>query len=121
MALDVQELQGQWQDLRGLVQRRWKQLSDSDLRVVGENLSELVDFIEHKTGEGRDSIELFLSVMTSGGASAVSHAARTVGRYTREGLDRTERATRRRPGRAVAVAFGFGLVAGLLVGRSLRR
>jgi ElaB/YqjD/DUF883 family membrane-anchored ribosome-binding protein len=121
MALNVQEIQGQWHQMKGLIQKRWAQLTDSDLRVLGENLGELVDFIEQKTGEGRESIESFLSAMSSRTASAVSHAAETAGHYTREGFDRTENAVRHHPGQSVAVAFGLGLAAGVIVGLALRR
>jgi uncharacterized protein YjbJ (UPF0337 family) len=121
MALNMQEVKGQWNQLQGLVKKRWGQLTDDDLRVLGENLDELVGFIQQKTGEGREAIESFLSAMTSRSMAAVSHAAESAGRYTREGLHRAGDTVRHHPGPSAATVFGIGLVAGVLVGLAIRR
>ena len=117
MALNMQEVRGQWDQLQGLVKKRWGQLTDDDLRVLGANLDELVGFIEQKTGEGREAIESFLSAMTSRSASAVFHAAESA----REGLHRAGDTVRHHPGPSAAAVFGVGLVAGVLVGLAIRR
>jgi hypothetical protein len=66
--------------------------------------------------------------MTSRGSSAVAHVAEAAGRYAhqvsdqvRKGCDRAEGVVRHDPARSVAVVFGIGLVAGLIVGLAVRR
>lgn len=40
MAINAQELQGQWNELRGKVKEKWGQLSDDDLTVQGGNFDQ---------------------------------------------------------------------------------
>jgi len=138
MAINAQELQGQWNSLRGQVKQKWGQLTDDDLQIHGGNIDQLVGKIQQKTGEGREAVERFLSDLTSKGGSAVSHAAEAVGNYAqqagdrlrehygqvadqaRERYDYAQDVVRHNPGQSVAVAFGVGVVAGLVVGLALR-
>src|SRR5262249_19359058 len=138
MAINVQELQGQWNTLRGRVKQKWGQLTDDDLQIHGGNVDQLVGRIQQKTGEGREVIERFLSDLTSHSASAVAQAAEAVGHYAQQAGDRlrdqygqwagearerfemAEDMVRHNPGQSVAVAFGVGLVAGVIVGLALR-
>jgi len=138
MAINAQELQGQWNKLRGQVKERWGQLTDDDLQIQGGNVDQLVGKIQQRTGEGREAIEKFLSELTSHGASVVSQAAEAVGNYThqagdrlrehygqlsdqaRERYDSAQDLVRHNPTQSVAAAFGVGLVAGLIVGLALR-
>ena len=103
------------------------QLTDDDLQIQGGNFDQLVGLIQQKTGEGREAIETFLADMTSRGSSAVAHAAETAGRYAhdavdqaRDRYDRAEAAVRHNPAQSVAMVFGIGLVAGLIVGLAVR-
>jgi uncharacterized protein YjbJ (UPF0337 family) len=138
MAINVQELQGQWNTLRGKVKERWGQLTDDDLQIHGGNIDQLVGRIQQKTGEGREAIERFLNDLTSRGSSAISHAAEGMGSYAqqagdrfrdryfelsdqaRERYDMAEDIVRHNPAQSVAAAFGVGIVAGLIVGLALR-
>jgi len=149
MAINAQELQGQWNTVRGRVKEKWGQLTDDDLQIHGGNIDQLVGKIQQKTGEGRESIERFLTDLTSKGSSAISQAAETVGTYAqqagdrlrdqygrlsnqardqygqiadraREGYDEAQDMVRHNPGKSVAVAFGVGLAVGLVVGLALR-
>ncbi|HMB04535.1 MAG TPA: CsbD family protein [Isosphaeraceae bacterium] len=138
MAINAQELQGQWNKLRGQVKERWGQLTDDDLQIQGGNIDQLVGRIQQKTGEGREAIENFLSDLTSRGSSVVSQAAEAVGTYAqqagdrlrehygqfsdqaRERYDMAQDMVRHNPAQSVAAAFGVGLVAGLIVGLALR-
>jgi uncharacterized protein YjbJ (UPF0337 family) len=127
MAINTQELQGQWNELRGKVKEKWGQLTDDDLRVQGGSFEQLIGRIQKKTGEGREAIEEFLTELTSRGSSAVAQAAETVGHYAheagdrlRERYDQAEGMVRHNPTRSVAAAFGIGLVAGLIVAMALR-
>lgn len=138
MAINAQELQGQWNKIRGQVKERWGQLTDDDLMIHGGNVDLLVGRIQQKTGEGREAIERFLNDLTSRGASTVSSAAEAVSTYAHQAADRfregygqaaeqarerfeqAEDVVRHRPAQSVAAAFGIGLVMGVVVGLALR-
>jgi uncharacterized protein YjbJ (UPF0337 family) len=138
MAINVQELQGQWNMLRGRVKEKWGQLTDDDLQIHGGNIDQLVGRIQQKTGEGREAIERFLSELTSRGSSALSQTAEAVGSFAqhagdrlrdqygnfagqaRERFDDAQDVIRHNPGQSVAAAFGVGLVLGVVVGLALR-
>jgi uncharacterized protein YjbJ (UPF0337 family) len=138
MAINAQALQGQWNSLRGQVKQKWGQLTDDDLQIHGGNIDQLVGKIQQRTGEGREAVERFLNDLTSKGGSAVSQAAEAVGNYAqqtgdrlrehygqmadqaRERYDYAQDVVRHNPGQSVAVAFGVGIVAGLVVGLALR-
>src|SRR3954454_22494427 len=138
MAINAQELQGQWNKLRGQVKEKWGQLTDDDLQIQGGNVDQLVGKIQQRTGEGREAIEKFLGELTSHGASAISQAAGAVSNFAstagerfrdqygnitdqaRERFDSAQDVVRHNPTQSVAAAFGVGLVAGLIVGLALR-
>jgi uncharacterized protein YjbJ (UPF0337 family) len=143
--VNVQEIQGNWNQIRGQVKKKWGQLTDDDLAIGAGNIDQLVGRIQQKTGEGREAIEHFISSLASRGSSGVSHAAETARDYAqqagsfvrnagdrvREGyasvaeeardqFDRAESMVRQNPGESVAVAFGFGVALGLVVGLAIR-
>jgi uncharacterized protein YjbJ (UPF0337 family) len=138
MAINTQELQGQWNQLRGQVKQKWGQLTDDDLQIQGGNVDQLVGRIQQRTGEGREAIEKYLTELTSRGASSISQATEAVSGLaqqagerlregygqvadrTYEGYDRAQDLVRHNPGQSVAAAFGVGIVAGLIVGLALR-
>jgi len=138
MAINVQELQGQWNKLRGQVKEKWGQLTEDDLQIHGGNIDQLVGRIQQRTGESRESIEKFLTDLTGRGSATLSQAAETVGNYAqqagdrlrerygdvadqaREKFDMAQDVVRQNPGQSLATAFGVGLVAGLIVGLALR-
>jgi len=127
MAINVQTIQGEWNHLCSLARQRWTQLTEDDLRVQEGNIEQLVARIQQKTGEGREAIEKYFSEMTARGSSAVGHAANAAGLYVhqvsdqmRERYDNAEGLVRRHPTETVVVAFGIGLVAGLITGLAIR-
>ncbi len=127
MAINVQTIQGEWNQLCGLARQRWSQLTEDDLGVHEGNLEQLVGRIQQKTGEGRDVIEKFFSDMTSRGSSTVAHAAEAAGRYAHrvsdqlsERYDNAQSLVRHHPMETVLAAFGIGLVAGLITGLAIR-
>jgi len=138
MAINAQELQGQWNKLRGQVKEHWGQLTDDDLTIQGGNIDQLVGRIQQRTGETRDAIEKFLTGLTSQGGSAVSQVTEAVSNYAQQAgdrlrdrygdiagrasdhLDSAQDLVRHNPSQSVAAAFGIGLVAGLVVGLALR-
>lgn len=136
--INAQEIQGQWNKLRGKVKEKWGQLTDDDLVLQGGNVDQLIGRIQQRTGEGREAIERFLDNLTSTGASKVSQVAETAREYAtragerfREGYGQAGEMARERyamaedmvrhnPGPSVAAAFGVGLVVGLVVGLAVR-
>jgi uncharacterized protein YjbJ (UPF0337 family) len=127
MAINVQTIQGEWNQLCGLAWQRWSQLTDDDLGVQEGNIEQLVGRIQLKTGEGREAIEKFFSDIASRGSWAVANAADAGGRYVhqvsdwlRERNDNADRIVRHHPAETVIFAFGIGLVAGLIAGLAMR-
>jgi uncharacterized protein YjbJ (UPF0337 family) len=147
--INAQEIQGQWNKIRGQVKERWGQLTDDDLAMQGGNVDQLVGRIQQRTGEGREAIERFLGDLTSRSASGIAGVAEATRGYmqnagsymqesmqgagnrlregygqfaegARERFDMAEDLVRHNPAESVATAFGIGLVVGLVVGLALR-
>jgi uncharacterized protein YjbJ (UPF0337 family) len=133
-----QELEGQWNQVKGRVKERWGELTENDLQQVKGDADQLVGVIQQRTGETRRQIEDFLDSVMSEGASTVSRAAETAREYAdqagaavrdgyehvaesvRAGYDEAQTMVRRNPVESVAVAFGAGIITGVIVGLVLR-
>ena len=136
--VNAQVLQGQWNQVRGELKKKWAQLTEDDLRFNNGNIDQLVGKIQQRTGEAREAIEQFLGEVTSRGSSAVAQAAGQVGEYARyagdqvregynrisdqfgRGYDYSQDVIRENPGRSIATAFGVGILLGVVVGMALR-
>lgn len=137
MALNVQGLQGRWNQVKGEVKQKWGQLSDDDLTWSGGNIDQLIGRIQQRTGETRESIEKYLGQLTSEGSSMVSNAAESVGSYVQdvshrlrdhygnlsdraqEGYVTARESVSQNPVQWIGIAFGVGLLTGVLTGLSL--
>ena len=128
------ELEGKWTELKGRIQERWGALTDDELQRVRGNATALVGAIEQKTGESRRVIEEFLDQAVAEGATAVNEALESAREFAgkasekvreqyegvsesmKAGYDEAGEMVRRKPVESVAVAFGAGIVTGVLVG-----
>ncbi len=148
--VNQQVLQGHWDEIKGKLRAHWASLSDDDLEQCQGNMQQLMGVIQRKTGEARDTIENYLEeiVTESGGdlenasqsareyarfaAASVQRSAREAGdraqmaaqqmrESMREGYAEAEQMVRQRPVESLAVCFGAGLIAGVVVGLTLRR
>lgn len=122
-----QQLADKWSEVRAKLKQKWHKLTDEDLRVFDGNVEQLVGRIQRRTGETRDAIERYLEQFSEegsdiaedlrervqAGAAQVSAVAQQGYDAFREGYSEAERIVKDRPGQAVAIAFGMGLVAGL--------
>jgi uncharacterized protein YjbJ (UPF0337 family) len=134
----AQKIEGNWNEIKGKLQKRWGQLSDDVFQQFHGNASELAEIIEKKTGESREEVQKYLDELTGqaksmlGSAAAAARdytqqAAKTItdtGRQTyehlRSGYAQTEDLVQNQPMGSVAVSFGAGLALGIIVGLMLR-
>jgi uncharacterized protein YjbJ (UPF0337 family) len=133
-----QELEGQWNEVKGKIQKRWGDLSDDELQRVKGNANELVGVIQQRTGESRRAVEDFLDQAIHDGETMTRQAMDTARGYADEaanvarqkyedasaqfatGIDQAQQMVRRNPMESVAVAFGAGLIAGIVTGMILK-
>jgi len=136
--VNTQELQGQWNQVRGQLKKKWGQLTEDDLKFTNGNIDQLIGRIQQKTGEAREAVESFLDDLTSHGASAIASAADSAGQYARYAADQVREGYNRvsdqfgrqydasrelirdNPAQSVATAFGVGVLLGVVVGLALR-
>jgi uncharacterized protein YjbJ (UPF0337 family) len=137
--INQQEIQGNWNTLRGKVKQKWGQLTDQDLQIVGGNVDQLIGRIQQKTGAAREDIESFFSETMSGStADKMRQVTRDVADRARDGLEQVrqraqdglEQVRDRAQGgyeqaehmfeehttATVATVFGLGVLAGAVAG-----
>ena len=133
--VNQQTLQGNWNEIKGRLRERWGQLTEDDLREFNGNVDQLVGTIQRKTGESREQIEAQLESMMERASRGAERARESVQEYSqqaaemynqmagnlRAGYEDVETLVRRNPAESVAVAFGTGLIAGLIIGLVSRR
>lgn len=133
-----QELEGQWNEVKGKIQKRWGDLTDDELQRVRGNANELVGVIQQRTGETRRAVEDFLDQAIQQGESVARQAMDSAHVYAEQaadmarqkydeaaaqfsaGVDQAQQMVRRNPMESVAVAFGAGLIAGIVTGVILK-
>ena len=131
-------LQGNWNEIKGRLRKRWGQLSNDDVQTFNGNVDQLVGLIQRKTGEARSQVEDYLDELTTKGSATLSEMADNVRDYAqqagdriqegsqqaietfRDGYEQAEEMIRQRPTESVALCFGIGVFVGLLIGASLR-
>ncbi len=136
--INQQVLEGSWKEVRGKLREKWGQLTDNDVQKFDGNIDQLIGTIQRKTGESRESIAQFLQDVTEGSASALAAAGETIRGYAKQtgeamsrayenvservrgGYGEAEEMVQRNPVRSVGVAFGAGLLVGVVVGLLVR-
>jgi uncharacterized protein YjbJ (UPF0337 family) len=136
--VNQQTLQGSWNEVKGKLRTKWGQLTNDELQTFDGNVERLIGLIQRKTGEGRSAIESFLEQATADGSSAVSRATAVAGEYAKEmaekvqetsqqaaesvrrGYEEAEKMVKQRPAESIAICFGAGVLAGLMLGLILR-
>jgi uncharacterized protein YjbJ (UPF0337 family) len=129
-----QQLTGNWNQLKGKLKERWGQLSDDELQSAEGNYDQLVGLIQQRTGEGRQQVERLLNELNEQTGGAMAKAAETARQYADQAREAMRGAAeqvryrageryqdaqemvRQQPAEAVAVAFGTGLLLGLVIG-----
>ena len=125
---------GNWNQFKGKVKQRWGQLTDDELSEVEGHFDQLVGLVQQKTGEARQQVERTLTELSSQAGGKFTDVTETARQYVDQAAESLRGASdqirergmayaedaqamvRRRPAESVAVAFGAGLVVGLLVG-----
>ncbi len=132
--INQQVLAGHWNEIRGQLKEKWAKLTDDDLRNFNGDIDQLIGRIQQKTGETREAIESYLDDLAEQGSNLAAAARDKMQgvademrqRYEglqenlREGYAQAERTVQDRPGQALAVAFGAGLLLGVGVAIVLR-
>jgi uncharacterized protein YjbJ (UPF0337 family) len=136
--VNQQTLKGDWNEVTGKLRSKWGQLNNDEMQQFKGDTTQLVGYIQRKTGEARDKIEGFLNDLSANSADAVSRAAETVkdfashavqsakegaeavAEHARTGYAAAERLVKHRPASSVATAFGTGLVIGVVLSLLIR-
>jgi len=129
-----EKMMGNWNQLKGKVKQKWGQLTDDELNEVEGNIDQLVGLVQQKTGEARQQIERTLSGFSDDAGNAFTQVTETARQYvdqasesvrgaasqirdrSMDGYEEAQRMVRQKPAESLAVAFGAGLVVGLIVG-----
>lgn len=133
-----QELEGHWNEVKGRIQERWGQVTENELQQARGDANQLVGVLQQRTGETRREIEDFLEAAAAESSGAAARAAEAAREYAdqasaamREGYEHVassvkhgyaeaEGMVRRNPMESVAVAFGAGIITGVIVGLVLK-
>lgn len=128
------QIEGGWNDLKGKVKKQWGQLQDDELKQFEGNVDEFVGLLQRKTGETREQIETALQEIDKRFKPYLKQAAATAREYVdaagdavnhvrdsiSHGQAEAEQFVQQRPMESVAVAFGTGLITGIVVGLLIR-
>ncbi len=132
-----EEIQGNWNSFLGGVQKKYSEITGDDLASVKGNIQQMAGVIQRKTGQARDEIEKFLQSLTSDASGSIQHVSdmaenlaskaneglrdgyNYVADRSHEGYETARQTVRQKPVETLAIAFGVGVVAGLIAGCSI--
>ncbi len=136
--MNEQTIKGQWKQIQGKVKEKWSDLTDDELGRTKGNMDQLIGLIQRKTGEGRAKIQSSLEELSGEGSSMMNRFAETAQDYAgstmeavqgaaeqvydtaRAGFEETHRMVKGSPLESIAITFGVGIVAGILIGLAIR-
>jgi uncharacterized protein YjbJ (UPF0337 family) len=137
--MNAQVLEGHWTEFKGRLKERWGALTNDELDQAEGNMEQLVGVVQRRTGEAREAVEHFLEQIyedvcgescdtVMGKAQKYAHQAAAGAEQTTQqvreavesGIHQTEQLIRQRPVESLAVVFGAGLMAGVVVGVLMR-
>lgn len=126
-----------WNHVVSRLEQRWGQLTDDDLFRTEGRVDRLIETVEQKTGESRETIEDYLGeIVDESYSSGLGHRAKEYAEQARDALEQVseevagslrsgyeevEEVAESHPLETAAVAFGIGMVGGLVVGLMIRR
>lgn len=123
----------EWSQISGEVRQRWADVTDDDIRQTGGDAEKLVDVIHRKTGEAQDQVQQFVDEARERIATGVRQLRESASAYSADAVDalqqgydhasarvkdgyvQAQQLVRRRPAESIAIAFGIGVVTGLVV------
>lgn len=129
-----EQVKGGWNELKGEAKQHWGQLNDDELTQFEGSFEEFIGHLQGKTGEAREKIHEWLSnvqrhagetsdsLLSSASAYAeqAKVAAGDAAQRVRDGVSsghaEAQKAVKRHPLESVGVAFGAGIIAGVVVG-----
>ncbi len=132
-----EEFQGNWNSFLGGVQKKYSDITGDDLDSVKGNIQQMAGVIQRKTGQARDEIEKYLHTLTSDASGAFNQVAEAAGNMasrandgiregykyvaekSQDGYESARDTVRDKPVETLAIAFGIGIVAGLVAGCSI--
>lgn len=129
-----QQVLGNWRQIVGHVKSRWGELTDDELIQTEGDVEQLVGLIQQKTGESREEVEAYLDHIVDGrdiketarhymdeASDRLREQSEALSESFQAGYAEAEQMMQRHPLETVAVAFGAGLVGGVIVGLMIRR
>ena len=132
-----EEVQGNWNSFVGGVQKRYSEITHDDLAAVKGNIQQMAGVIQRKTGQARAEIESYLQSLSSDASGAINNVSEMASNMasrandglrdgynyvtdkSQEGYDNARATVRQKPIETLAIAFGVGVVAGLVAGCSV--
>jgi uncharacterized protein YjbJ (UPF0337 family) len=136
--ISQQTLKGNWNEITGKLRSKWGELTNDELQKYEGDTTQLVGYIQRKTGAAREQIEKFLNDLAEDGSGMLGRAVETVqdfasqaaqtakegaeavARQAQSGYAAAERIVQQRPATSVAAAFGCGLLTGIVLALLLR-
>lgn len=132
-----EDIQGNWNSFLGGVQKKYSEITGDDLASVKGNIQQMAGVIQRKTGQAREEIEKYLQSLSSDASGTINHVSEMasnlagkaneglresynyVADKSQEGYDVAKETVRDKPVETLAIAFGIGVVAGLVAGASV--
>ncbi|HBN79699.1 CsbD family protein [Rubinisphaera italica] len=145
-----QELEGHWNQVKGSLREKWADLKGDDLDAAYGDMEQLIGVVQEKTGKTRSEIENFVEDIIAEGTAQADSATDKVRHYANEvrnqaeqythdaseyaknqyenashavhdGYENVQGVVRKNPLESIAVTFGAGLIAGVIIGLTSSR